>query len=127
MLPARFHISRDRSMSINDKVFAETVRLSFLTSQGTVDPARPAREIEAILRVGGGEITSIAGSGSSAWRSRIVARKAELHINRVKYPDIVVRARDRVKALARPGQPWFEVSVVDERGETRLVLQLGMG
>ncbi|HOV04220.1 MAG TPA: hypothetical protein PLG99_07400 [Kaistiaceae bacterium] len=111
-------------MTSNDKAFAEPVRLSFFTSQGMLDATRPAREIEAILRVGGGESTSIGGSGSTSWRTRIVARKGEMHIDRTKYPDLDVRARDKVRALARPGQPWFEVAVVDDRGSSRLVLQL---
>lgn len=126
MLPARFHRLRDRSMAINDKAFAEPVRLSFFGSDGRLDPTQPLREIEAILRVGGGEATSVGGSGSTSWRTRIVGRKGELHIDRTKYPDLDVRTRDMVRALARPGQPWFEVAIVDARGSTRLVLQLNM-
>lgn len=111
-------------MAINDKVFAEPVRLTFFTSQATLDPTRPQREIEAILRVGEGETTSLGGNGSTSWRSRLVARRAELHIDRTKYPDLDVRSRDIVRALARPGLPRFEVAIVDARGSTRLVLQL---
>lgn len=124
MLPARFHRLRDRSMAVNDKTFAEPVRLSFFTSDGYLDPTRLAREIEAILRVGGGSTTAVGGMGS-AWRVRINAQKAELHIDRTVYPDLVVRSRDKVRALARPGQPWFEVSTIDDRTDGRLVLLLG--
>ncbi len=125
MMPARYHRLRDRTMAAVDRAFAEPVRLSFFTAQGTIDPSRPAIEIEAVLRVGGGKSTTIGGSSKSSWRTRIVAQKSELHIDRTKYPTVVVRAKDKVRALARPGQPWFEVSAVDDRGETRLVLQLG--
>ena len=123
MLQARFHRLRNRSMAVNDKAFAEPVRLSFFTSQGTLDPTRPLIEIEAILRVGGGSTTAVGGIGS-AWRVRIHAQKAELHIDRTTYPDLVIRTNDKVRALARPGQPWFEVAAIDDRTDGRLVLQL---
>lgn len=125
MLTARFHRLRDRSMAVNDWSFAEPVRLSFF-KDGVLDPNRPAIEIEAILRVGGGKETSVAGGTDKSWRTRIVAQRAELHIDRTKLSSsIVVRQRDKVRALARQGQPWFEVFVVEDRGGTRLVLQLG--
>lgn len=91
---------------------------------GTVDPDRPMVEIEAVLRVGGGKETSVAGGQSREWRTRINAQRAELHIDRTKYP-ITVRRGDRVRALSRPGEPWFEALAVDDRGMSRLVVQLG--
>lgn len=124
MIPARFHGLRDRVLAQVDRVFAEPIRLSFMKG-GAVDPGRPMVEIEAILRVGGGKETSVAGGRDSGWRSRLNAQRGELHIDRAKYPDIVARQGDRVKALSRQGEPWFEVLAVDDRGETRLVLQLG--
>lgn len=124
MLSARYHRLRDRTISAVDRSFAEPVRLSFLKN-GVPDPARTNVEIEAVLRVGGGKTTSVAGAASSSWRTRISAQKAELHIDRTKYPNLVVRPQDKVRALARQGQPWFEVSAIDDRGSSRLVLQLG--
>jgi hypothetical protein len=125
MLPARHHALRDRILRAADQVFAEPVRLSFMKG-GAVDPARPVVEIEAVLRVGGGKETSVSGRGAdSVWRGRIQAQRAELHIDRTRYPLVVARKGDRVKALSRPGEPWFEVMAIDDRGMTRLVLQLG--
>lgn len=125
MQPARYHAIRDRVLRLVDHVHAEPVRLSFMKG-GAVDPARPVVEIEAVLRVGGGKETAVSGrSADSAWRSRIQAQRAELHIDRTRYPLIVARKGDRVKALSRPGEPWFEVLTIDDRGMTRLVLQLG--
>lgn len=124
MLPARYHQLRDRALTAVDRVFAEPVRLSFL-KDGAVDPTRPMVEIEAILRVGGGKETMVSGGRDRDWRSRITAQRAELHIDRAKYPNIVSRQGDRIKALARPGEPWFEVLGVDDRGLSRLILQLG--
>ena len=124
MLTARYHRLRNRTMATVDRVFAEPVYLSFFNAEDCLDPARPPLEIEAILVVGEGKVTALSSSNRGTWRTRLAAQKAELHIDQVKYPNIIVRARDKVKALARSGQPWFEVAAVDDRGSTRLVLQL---
>jgi len=91
---------------------------------GVVDPARPMIEIEAVLRVGEGKNTSVTGGGSAGWRTRIVADKAQLHIDRKTYTGPQPKQGDRVKALSRWGEPWFEVADVDDRSHTRLVLNL---
>lgn len=124
MLPARFHALRDRTLAAVDQTFAEPVRLSFM-KDGVLDPNRPAVEIEAVLRVGGGKETSVSGSQGESWRTRIAAQRAELHVDRARYPTLVARAGDKVKARSRLGEPWFEVLVVDDRSMSRLVLQLG--
>lgn len=124
MKTARFHALRDRVLKVVDEKFAEPVLISFL-KDGTVDPARPQIEIEAVLRVGGGKETAAEGGRSSDWRSRIQAQRAELSIDRAKYPDIVARRGDKVRALAMAGEPWFEVLAVDDRVLARLVLQMG--
>lgn len=124
MLPSRFQQIRDRTVAAVDAVFAEPVKLSFLRD-GAVDPARPAAEISAVLRVGGGKESSLAPGTSRAWRSKVAAGRAELHIDRSLYAGPAPQSGDRVRALARRGQPWFEVLRVDDRGDTRLVLELG--
>lgn len=120
---ARFHDLRDKVLAGVDHVFAEPVRLSFFKS-GALDPSRPAIEIEAVLRVGEGKTTSVAGSRDVGWRSRIVADKAQLHIDRAAYTGPQPQQGDKVRALSRHGQPWFEVADVDDRSHTRLVLNL---
>ena len=124
MQTARYHALRDRTLAAVDRDRAEPVRLSFL-KDGAVDPDRPMGEIEAILVVGGGKETMVSGGRDRDWRTKIQAGRGELHIDRVKYPEIVARSGDRVKALSRPGEPWFEVVAVDDRVQPRLVLQLG--
>lgn len=119
MIPARFHRLRNRAMAVSDRAFAEPVRLSFFKS-GSVDPARPIRDIEAILRVRAGELVKIGSNGLS-----LHSQLAELHINRTAYPDLVILTGDKVRAMARPGQPWFTVSTVESRTDGRLVLKLG--
>lgn len=106
-------------------MFAEPVLLKFNLG-GVTDPARPSVEIEAVLRVGGGKETAASGNRIDAsWRTRITAQRAELHIDRTKYPAIEVKPGDEVCAQSRAGEPWFDVLAVDDRGMSRLVLQLG--
>ncbi|HEX5935817.1 MAG TPA: hypothetical protein VFY63_16785 [Pseudorhizobium sp.] len=124
MLPSRFQQIRDRTVAAVDTVFAEPIKLSFL-KDSEIDPSRPAVEISAVLRVGGGKESSLAPGTSRAWRSKLAAGKAELHIDVSRYSGPPVTSGDRVRALARRGQPWFEVLRVDDRGDTRLVLELG--
>ncbi len=119
-----FQHTRDAVLSSVDRVFAEPVMLSFLKG-GLPDPQRPSVTLVAILRVGGGEQTNIAGSVAQGWRTQLAAGKAELHIHRSRFNGLTIRKGDAVQALSRPGQPWFEVLRVDDRGETRLVLELG--
>lgn len=120
---ARFHELRDKVLATVDFKFAEPVRLSFFKS-GVLDPSRPAVEIEAVLRVGEGKNTSVSGGNSMSWRTRIVADKAQLHIDRAAYTGPQPKTGDKVKALSRWGEPWFEVADVDDRSHTRLVLNL---
>ncbi|HEV7293094.1 MAG TPA: hypothetical protein VGN79_12315 [Devosia sp.] len=124
-IAARYHAARDRVLAGVDKTFAEPVLLSFLNSQsGEQDSARTAIQIDAVLRVGGGDESNMAGGYAQSWRTQLAAGKAELHINAALYEGPAIRSGDRVRALSRRGQPWFNVERVDDRGETRLVLEL---
>ena len=121
---ARFHEVRDRVLAATDKAFAEPVRLTFL-KDGALDPNRPSLEIEAVLRVGGGDENNMAGGYAQSWRTQLAAGKSELHINKATYTGPAIDPGDRVRALSRSGHPLFEVLRVDDRGESRLVLALG--
>jgi hypothetical protein len=120
---ANFHSVRDAVVSAVDGKFAETIRLSPM-SGGARDQQRPQTEIEAVLRTGGEKSSSVDTANPAAWQSKIAAGKALLYIDRTRYPDMVVRKQDAVRALARPGQPVFEVSLVDDRNHTRLIVEL---
>lgn len=121
---ARYQDFRDRIVSVADEVFAEPIFFSPMKKQ-VQDPDRLTLDIEGVLRVGGGQDTAVATARANDWRSRIVAGKAELHIDWTRYPDLVARKGDRIRAVSRPQSPWFEVLSVDDRTFTRLVLQLG--
>ncbi|NTG74484.1 hypothetical protein G6M02_14250 [Agrobacterium rhizogenes] len=120
---ASFHSVRDAVVSAVDGRFAETIRLSPM-SGGAKDQHRPQLEIEAVLRTGAEKSNSVDIANPAAWQSKIAAGKALLYIDRNRYPDIVVRKQDAVRAVARHGQPVFEVSLADDRNHTRLIVEL---
>lgn len=121
---ARYHQIRDRVHAAVDQRFAEPVRLSFLKA-GAVDPDRAMVEVEAILRVAGDtSAITLKGSSGSGWAPIIEAGKAELHLDRATYAGPPLRVGDRVKALSRPGEPWFEVASVEDRTQGRLIARL---
>jgi len=120
---ASFHSVRDAVVSAVDGKFAETIRVSPM-SGGARDQQRPQFEIEAVLRTGAEKSNSVDPANPAAWQSKIASGKALLYIDRTRYPDITFRKQDAVRALARPGQPVFEVSLVDDRNHTRLIVEL---
>lgn len=120
---ATFHNVRDTVVAAVDQRFAETVRLSPM-SGGKSDQQRPQREIVAVLRTGAEKSNSVDPANPAAWQSKIAAGKAMIYIDRARYPDIIVRKQDAVRAMDRPGQPAFEVSLVDDRNHTRLTIEL---
>lgn len=121
---ARFHEIRDRVLAGVDRRFAEPVYVSFL-DRGKVDPDRPALTVEGILRVGGGKQSRASNSSGESWRTQIAAGRAELHLDRAAYAGPGFQPGDRLRAISRASQPWFEVLGVEDRGESRLVLELG--
>ncbi len=124
MLPSRLQQIRERSVAAVDVVFAEPVMLIFM-SDGAKDPDRVSIQIDAVLRVGGGKDTTIAPGSSRTGRMKLSAGKAELHINSARYDGPSLKLGDRIRALSRRGQPRFEILRVDDRGDSRLVLELG--
>ncbi|WP_223478744.1 hypothetical protein [Oricola indica] len=123
--PARFHAVRDRVLNANDQRFAEPVKLFFLTSAREPDPERENVEIEAPLRTEADAIQQPGGNRSGDWQTRSASGASRLSINRAAYSGPLPRKGDRVRAISRPGEPWFEVLFVDDRNHTRLVLHLG--
>ena len=122
---AAFHALRDRVLKGNDGLFGERVQLAFFDKDGEADTERQSLEITAPLRTGAGENSNLDGGFARSWRARIAAQKAELHIDPATYTGPQLRKGDKVRALARDGQPWFEVLSVDDRNHTRLVVRLG--
>jgi len=124
---SRFQELRDRAAAAVDRVFAEPVRLSPMKA-GKSDPDRAQHIFEAVLRTDVGDETSPTGStasGSQEWRSKLIAGKAELHINRASYQGPSIEQQDKIRAMSRPGEPSFVVLYVDDRSHARLVLHLG--
>ncbi|MGV2111928.1 hypothetical protein ACQZ46_11680 [Agrobacterium salinitolerans] len=88
------------------------------------DPDRPQVVIMAVLRTGDETAGPLDVSGGRSLHSRIAAGKAALYIDRTEYPYIVLRKKDKLRALERPGEPVFEVSTVDDRNHARLIAGL---
>lgn len=124
MKAARFHRIRNKVLAKGDTLFAEPVELKFLKN-GMPDAQRENIEIEAPLRTGGGQNTSVDGGDGQTWETRIVAGKAQLRVDRNKYPELKLTKGDKVRAIARDGQPWFEVLHVDDRSHERILVELG--
>lgn len=121
---ARFHELRDRVIATVDFRFAEPVRLSPMKN-GALDPDREQVVIEAVLRTGSAKDSKADGSFGRTWRSRVASGTAELHIDRTKYPDVRLVKGDAVRAIARKGEPAFEVLSPDDRNHGRLIVELG--
>ena len=119
---ANFHKYRDLAVRAVDGLMGETLRLVPLES-GRTDPARPPRDVISPLRVGVEENDGVSGK-SKSWGSRIASGKAQAHISRAEYPDLVLRQGDRLRAVERAGQPWFEVDAVNDRDHARMIVEL---
>jgi len=119
-VPAPFHAIRDQAIAQVDATLAEEVDLFFL-SGGVTDLSRNTVTAQAVLRVGSRD--SVAPKG--AWGSRIAAGKAEAHIARASYDGPEIRKGDKLRAIERAGEPFFEVLRVADRDHGRLVLHLG--
>ena len=121
-MPAAFHAHRDLAIAAVDRVMAEDIALYFMRN-GVTDPDRDNTTIRAVLRVGSGD--NAIDTRSRNWAQRIAAGRAQLHIDRVAHPGLTVRRHDRIRAIERVGQPFFEVLRADDRAHGRLVLELG--
>jgi hypothetical protein len=121
-MPPAFHEYRDRTVAAVDRVMAEDIALYFMRN-GVTDPERANITIHAVLRVGTGG--NAVDTRSRNWAQRIAAGKAQMHVDRVAHPDLIVRKGDRIRATERPGRPFFEVLRPDDRAHGRLVLELG--
>lgn len=106
-----------------DLRWAERIGLFFLKG-GAVDPDRANVEINAVLRVGNERSVGPTGGLAQSWGMRIAANKAEMHIARDGYNGPAIRKGDKVRAVERLGQPFWEVAFVNDRHASRLILSL---
>lgn len=123
-MTANYQSIRERTTRAVDAVMAETVK-QFPLKNGKADPSRQVYEFQAVLRTGGTRNTSLSGGVARDWMVRIAAGKAQLHIDRVANPDVKIAVGDKIQATSRAGSPWFEVLELDDRGHSRLVVELG--
>jgi len=121
-IAASFHSIRDRVVASVDAKLAEPVLLAFLQN-GSADPDRVNQQVVAVLRTG--EEKADDGRSSRDRNVRVSAGGGVLRIDRARYPDVVLKAGDKVRAIARAGEPWFEILTVDDRSHSRLIANLG--
>jgi hypothetical protein len=121
---ARFHKLRSEALAKVDEVFAEPVQLLFL-DKGREDVNRASCEIEAVLRVAMSKNKS-ATTASSARKKLFNAEQSTLNINRECYFGPEIKIGDRIRAVSRDGEPFFEILTIDDRSHKRLVLELGI-
>ena len=120
---ARYHRIKNRVLKTVDRALAEPVTI-WPFNDGSADTTRNKVDVEGVLRVNGGQVSNAAGGYSGSWRSRISAGTAQMHIDRAQYPDLLVKKGDKLKAMSRHGQPLFLVERIDDRGLSRLVVEL---
>ncbi|SMD10040.1 hypothetical protein SAMN06297251_12728 [Fulvimarina manganoxydans] len=106
-----------------DGVLSEKVLFSFFEN-GDVDPARPQQTVVGRLKLAPARSVNPAARNTMNWQIEMTAGTAELAISMLDYPDLVVKERDMVKPLERPGAKWWSVASADPRGGARLVIQL---
>lgn len=119
-----FQAIQQQAISAVDAVMAEAV-LVYPLSKGMADTTRAHTELRCVLRVGNVRDQNVAGDLGKAWSQRIALGKAEAHIDQSAYAGLDIRKGDKLRAVDRPGQPWFEVLTVNERAQGRTVLALG--
>ena len=123
-MPARYISIRDRVQKAVDKTFAEEVELKFLKG-GVSDAERENTNVTAPLRTRDVAAKNLSGGMAQKWKTKIAAAGGTLSISRVSYVGPIPQKGDKVRAIERPGQPFFEVLDIDDRSHARLVLMLG--
>lgn len=123
-MPPRFHKHRDRLLKAVDRELAETVQLRFLVGQ-VVDPARPAQDIQCILRSKNEDDSGVTGGNAKSWKRQSSATPSQLHIDYSVWALFELRAGDKVRATDRIGSPWYDVLRIDDRAHPRVIVSLG--
>ncbi|NKB79850.1 hypothetical protein HED49_19420 [Ochrobactrum daejeonense] len=77
------------------------------------------------MRTAGRDAFQPDGGNNADWNIKLAAGKATLAVDRAAYPELDLVKGYRVCALARKGQPMFEVQFVDFRSHRRLYAILG--
>lgn len=125
-MPVMNTLAETQSAVITDDAFGERVLISPL-HKGIADPSRQPAEVVGVLRTRPGKSENLAGGRAQSWSATLDGSVSALAVDGARYPDLVVRRGDAVRALERRGQPWFEVDRIDDRGAPRLVFEFTEG
>ena len=108
-----------------DSQLAEAIE-HFPLRNNSTDPDRARSTLTGVLRVGLSKPRNAAGGNSGSWSGRISSGTAEAHINAVSAALPVIRQHDKLRAIDRIGQPFFEIVDITDRQDGRIVLHLGV-
>lgn len=113
--------------SLTDKIvgqtFGEPVRHVPFKSDGSVDTTRPTTELMGVLHSPNADGTVSFGNGMI---STISSSESALVLNRADYPTLVIRKKDKIRALSDTGAHiFYEVSRMSDRFSSILVVHLG--
>jgi hypothetical protein len=89
------------------------------------DETRGHPEFQAVLRTGSKDEERVSFGKRSAPPPGFTGSGGRLRINRVAYPDLLMRQDDKLVALDRAGEPVFLIALVDDRSHHRLIVELG--
>ena len=102
--------------------YSETIRhVPIDASTAQADTTRPAREIKGVVHSPNAAGTVSFGKGMA---TSFASQETAVVFLREQYPDLVIRARDNIRLLDRPGTPWKQVSRVSDRYASILVAHL---
>ena len=107
-----------------DAIWAETIRFLPM-NDGLPDEARGHPEFQAVLRTGSKDEERVSFGKRSAPPPGFTGSGGTLRIDRVAYPDLLMRQDDKLVALDRAGEPVFLIALVDDRSHHRLIVELG--
>ncbi len=107
-----------------DGVWSETVRHLPLKT-GEPDETRERVVFSAVLRTGAREGADVRPGRADREGAQVMGDGGTLRVDRTAWPELVLRAGDKIVAIGRAGAPAFEILAVDDRHHLRLICQLG--
>ena len=112
-----------RIPSIVDKVHAEKVTFIPIKSGGA-DETRDRQEITGVLKVRPKNPQGPQSGNASTFNSKAASNESVLYLDAAKYADFDIKQGDKIQAIARAGQPFFQVEHRNPRDQNRITVEL---
>lgn len=120
-----FNISglKNRLPSMVDKFHAE--RVMFIPiKNGGADQTREREQITGVLRVRPNEAKGPQSGNASTFKSKAKSNDAELYLDAANYAEFKIEQGDKIQAIERAGQPFFQVECRNPRDQNRITVEL---